>query len=85
MENFRMTRWGTYAKTCNECMAKAIQTSRAANKEKAAQREEASVAAARGLRLQDFSPRELMEELARRGYEGKLKYTRVEEIDITNF
>ena len=41
--------------------------------------------AARNARLAEFTPRELMAELARRGYEGKLTYTRVEEIDINNF
>lgn len=40
---------------------------------------------ARMLKLKDFSPRELMTELARRGYEGKLRYVQVQEIDITNF
>lgn len=39
----------------------------------------------RKMRLQDFTPRELMEELARRGYKGSLTYTRVETIDITDF
>lgn len=33
--------------------------------------------------LSQFTPRELMEELARRGYKGELKFTQV--IDITNF
>ena len=35
--------------------------------------------------LSSFTPRELMEELARRGYKGKLTFTKVVEIDITNF
>lgn len=33
--------------------------------------------------LSSYSPRDLMEELAGRGYTGKLAYT--QEIDITNF
>ena len=33
--------------------------------------------------LDQYSPRELMQELARRGYEGKLTYKQV--IDIQNF
>ncbi len=33
--------------------------------------------------IDKFSPRELMEELARRGYKGKLQFT--QEVDITNF
>lgn len=37
------------------------------------------------LRLSEFTPRELMEELKRRGYDGKLTYTRIETIDLSNF
>jgi len=36
-------------------------------------------------RLSEFTPRELIEELKRRGYEGKLTYTRIETIDLSNF
>lgn len=35
--------------------------------------------------LSRFTPRQLMEELARRGYKGELTYVRVERIDITHF
>ena len=35
--------------------------------------------------LSRFTPRQLMEELARRGYKGELTYTRVERINISNF
>lgn len=35
--------------------------------------------------LQDYTPRELMAELARRGYTGKLEYVERHVIDITNF
>jgi hypothetical protein len=38
---------------------------------------------ARNLRLQDFTPRELMEELKNRGYDGKLRYVQVQEIDLS--
>lgn len=40
---------------------------------------------ARQLRLKDFTPRELMEELAARGYKGTLTFTVVQTIDITDF
>lgn len=40
---------------------------------------------ARKARLSEFTPRELMQELASRGYEGTLRYTQVQEIDISNF
>lgn len=35
--------------------------------------------------LSRFTPRQLMEELAKRGYKGELTYTRIERIDITHF
>lgn len=75
---FKLTRWGTYAKVCNECVTNArIQTMKK-NKSEAIQGQ-------RTTRLSDFTPRELMEELARRGYEGKLTYVETHVIDITNF
>lgn len=40
---------------------------------------------ARKAKLSDFTPRELMEELARRGYRGKLEVTVTKTIDINNF
>ena len=36
-------------------------------------------------RLSSFTPRELMKELASRGYQGKLTFTEIHEVDITNF
>lgn len=73
---FRLTRWGTFASTCNNCMNKAKEERRARNK--AAHEEQM-----RTMRLQDFSPRELMEELARRGYDGTLTFTETHSINIS--
>lgn len=83
--NFKKTRWGHYCNICNGCVTEKLRES---TKKKAAavmeikQKQEEE---ARTLRLADFTPRELMQELARRGYEGKLTYTRIETIDITDF
>lgn len=69
--------------TCKEC----VHTKKMKKREETKKLKKQAVDAinARQLRLSDFTPRELMQELARRGYEGKIKFTRVEEIDITNF
>ena len=71
-----------YIKVCRECNSKN-------RREGALQRGKIKQQAidalnARKLRLSDFTPRELMEELKRRGYEGKLRYVKVEEIDLNN-
>lgn len=71
---FKTTRWGTKAGVCNEC---------ANTKRKASVKKE--ITDARLLRLRDFTPRELMEELAARGYKGTLTYTVTQTIDITDF
>mgnify|MGYP006896759018 CR=1 FL=1 len=71
---FKKTRWGTRASVCNECANAKRKLS-----------VESKTEDARKMRLSEFEPRELMEELARRGYEGKLTFTRVITIDITNF
>lgn len=75
---FKTTRWGTKASVCTECATKK-------RKSNSTIKHETAVNDAKAMRLRDFTPRELMEELARRGYEGKLKYTIVQEIDINNF
>lgn len=68
---------------CHECNSR--NRSEAAKRRKNLKQQAIDALNARNLRLSDFTPRELMEELHRRGYEGKLKITHVEEIDITNF
>lgn len=71
------------SKTCRECHGKKI--AEAKQKKRDMENAEQRILNARNLRLADFTPRELMEELARRGYAGKLSITQVHEIDITNF
>lgn len=75
---FKATRWGRRASVCTDCAT-------AKRKSNSTAKHEMDVNEAKAMRLRDFTPRELMEELVRRGYEGKLKYTIVQEIDITNF
>lgn len=66
---------------CKECVANRKRSKREETKQMKQQAQEA--ANARSLRLKDFTPRELMQELKSRGYEGKLRYVRVEEIDLS--
>lgn len=57
---------------CKSCMAKKVANGRynAVNKVKV-------------MRLSDFTPRELMTELKRRGYKGKLTYVETHIIDLS--
>jgi len=71
------------SKTCRECHGKKIVEAK--QKKRYMKNSEQRILDARNLRLADFTPREMMEELARRGYAGKLTFTQVHEIDITNF
>ena len=85
LDHFKLTRWGTRVNVCTEC---AIQKARD-NKIRKQQEEEMAKAredakkSERQKMLEQYTPRELMEELARRGYTGELTYTM--KIDITNF
>lgn len=68
---------------CKDCMSNRRKNS---NKTKKTVVElQQQVEESKKLRLSGFTPRELMEELKRRGYEGKLTYTRIETIDLSNF
>ena len=85
LDHFKFTRWGTRVNVCTEC---ATQKARD-NKIRKQQEEETKKANEDAKKnecqkmLEQYTPRELMEELARRGYTGELTYTM--KIDITNF
>ena len=69
-----------YTHVCHECSnKKKAATWRAKKKERNL---EAELAEAKTARLQDFSPRELMSELHRRGYEGTITYTETHTINL---
>ena len=81
--HFKKTRWGTYAQVCNECATiKRMATIKEMKQQRVTDNEN-KVEIALQMRLKDFTPRELMQELAARGYVGTLEYTEVHRIDIT--
>jgi len=82
MSNFKKGRWG-YVSVCNECDKQHRAEKRQERIDKAKQKVEDVRAENRQLCLADFTPRELMAELKRRGYEGKLVYTETHTIDLS--
>lgn len=87
IENFKMTRFGTRVGVCTEC-ANAKMRDNKARKQQQEEIDKARENAEKHERqkvLEQYTPRELIEELARRGYKGKLQYTQVHVIDIENF
>ena len=82
VENFWRNGFG-YSSVCTLCAREKRRETRKNRKNKKDYEKELSEA--RNLRLQDFTPRELMERLAELGYKGKLTYTKVVEIDLGNF
>lgn len=69
--------------TCRSCIGELAKIGR--EKKKNERNVDEEIANARRARIEQFTARELMEELARRGYKGELTYVKVEKIDITNF
>ena len=77
IDSFYRNGWGATS-VCKDCHVQLV----AEGKEKKKKLKQQAVDAvnARNLRIQDFSPRELMEELKRRGYEFTITYTDVHTI-----
>lgn len=77
---FSVRPWGRDS-ICKECFGKKISDGR--GKKKSLNDLQKQIEEVKKQRLSEFTPRELMEELNIRGYEGVLTYTRVEKIDIS--
>lgn len=71
LEMFRVSKLGRF-QTCKDCVSKNHKKSIAAKKFSEQAMEEADKA--RRMRLADFTPRELMAELKRRGYKFTMEY-----------
>lgn len=82
---FKKTRYGERVSVCTECATMKMRENKEKKRiaEEISKKEEAQrkADAQATLTLSDFTPRQLMLELKRRGYEGKLTF--VQEIDIT--
>ena len=82
IENFSKNAYG-YIGICKECNSKhrsEAATHRASKKQRSIENE---LANAKNMRLSEFTPRELMAELKRRGYEGTLTYVETHVIDLS--
>lgn len=74
---------GKYTNICLHCVREKKRATYAKKAEWKKLNVANEVEAVRKARLQEFTPRQLMEELARRGYQGKLTYVETHTIDIT--
>lgn len=70
---------------CHSCMRERQKEGRKKKAQMRAEVMEKKETDAKKLRLQDFTPRELMEELVRRGYEFEMTYTEVHKISSKSF
>ena len=83
IENFNLSRWGHRVDVCTEC---SIQKRRKNKQKQVFDRQQAMLQAvdqAKRMRLEDFTPRELCEELKRRGFDGKITAVQTVTIDIS--
>ena len=83
LNHFKKTRYGGYVSVCTECSTKKMRENKQKRIEEQKRKAEDVRAENRQLCLADFTPRELMEELYRRGYRGKLEYTETHTIDLS--
>lgn len=84
VSEFSRAGYGTL-NTCKECVSK---NKKAAKAKKRQERDfEKEIADARKMRLKDFTPRDLMEELASRGIEGTMRIpeTTYKEVELRTF
>ena len=79
ISEFSMAGYGHH-KTCKECEIKKRKQSKVKKSE--VEDLQRQLEEARTARLNNFTPRELMLELKRRGYEGELTYTETRTINI---
>nr|DAQ19308.1 MAG TPA: restriction endonuclease [Caudoviricetes sp.] len=77
LNNFSKNAFG-YISVCKECNS--MNRRIAAEKRQQLKQQAVDAVNARALRLEDFTPRELMQELKRRGYEFEMTYTEVRKI-----
>ena len=84
LSEFHKTGFGV-TNTCKECVVKKQKEGKAAKKKERDFEQE--IANAKKMRLADFSPRDLMEELASRGIEGTMRIpkTTYKEVDLASF
>lgn len=82
---FKKTRWGTHVNVCTECTTRKMRKTKEEKQDVVSVRLNENILRAKKMRLSEFTPRELMEELVRRGYQGKLTYTETHEIDLSSF
>jgi ribosome-binding protein aMBF1 (putative translation factor) len=83
LNNFKKTRYGSYVSVCTECSTKKLRENKQKRLDEQKQKVEDVRAENRQLCLADFSPRELMAELKRRGYDGKITYVETHTIDLS--
>lgn len=81
--NFKASRWGGRVNVCTECATNKMRENKQKRIEEQKKKVEDVRAENRQLCLADFSPRELMAELKRRGYDGKITYTETHTIDLS--
>ena len=83
LNNFKKTRYGGYVSVCTECATNKLRENKQKRIDEQKQKVEDMRAETRQLCLADFTPRELMAELKRRGYEGKITYIETHTIDLS--